>query len=160
MSRPTPTFRVMKNGYDRFAVDEAIERYACEIDVLEQKLAAYELQYQQHVKELQQTKLAYMDLEKSYDAREKTAEEITRASLREANAIISTAQKNADLIIHEALLTARLILSDVSRLYSDADTVKQETAKQLEDLLRRLEEFQVPQLPDLKWLEEAENKMR
>ena len=28
MTAKKPTFRVMKNGYDRFAVDESIESYA------------------------------------------------------------------------------------------------------------------------------------
>ena len=35
MSTQKPTFRVMKNGYDRFAVDDSIDKYAAEVDELE-----------------------------------------------------------------------------------------------------------------------------
>ena len=34
MSTLRPTFRVLKNGYDRFAVDDAIEKYAAQIKEL------------------------------------------------------------------------------------------------------------------------------
>ena len=34
MSTQKPTFRVMKNGYDRFAVDDAIDQYAQQIEVI------------------------------------------------------------------------------------------------------------------------------
>ena len=40
MTAPRPTFRVMKNGYDRFAVDDAIERYAAQVDQLQKQLDA------------------------------------------------------------------------------------------------------------------------
>ena len=102
MTAPRPTFRVLKNGYDRFAVDDAVE----------------------------------------------------------ANEIISAAQKDADAIVHESLVTARLILTDLSRLYGDADMVKDSTKKKLEGLLTELDEFQLPKMPDLRWLNEAEKKMR
>ena len=35
MAAVKPQFRMMKNGYDRFAVDDAIERYQSEIEALE-----------------------------------------------------------------------------------------------------------------------------
>ena len=37
MSSTRPTFRVLKNGYDRFAVDDAIEKYAAQIKDLQEK---------------------------------------------------------------------------------------------------------------------------
>jgi len=39
MSTQKPTFRVMKNGYDRFAVDDAIDQYAQQIEQLQKKLS-------------------------------------------------------------------------------------------------------------------------
>ena len=38
MTAQKPTFRVMKNGYDRFAVDDAIDRYAAMVDQLQRKV--------------------------------------------------------------------------------------------------------------------------
>ena len=44
MSTQKPTFRVMKNGYDRFAVDDAIDQYAQQIEQLQKKLSLYQQQ--------------------------------------------------------------------------------------------------------------------
>lgn len=44
MTAQKPTFRVMKNGYDRFAVDDAIDRYAAMVDQLQRKVELYQQQ--------------------------------------------------------------------------------------------------------------------
>ena len=66
----------------------------------------------------------------------------------------------ADEIIREALGTARLILMDLSRLYNSAGDVKTDMKKELSDLQAELDKFQLPKMPDLRWLDEAEKKMR
>ena len=160
MSAPRPTFRVMKNGYDRFAVDDAVEKYVASIERLEKKAELYERKIQDLNTQMDSMKQEYLRMKNSSEAEKQAADNIARISLREANDIIATAQKNADMIIHEAILTARLILADLSRLYTDANEAKKVSAKQLEDLLQQLEAFKMPQMPDLRWLEEAEKKMQ
>ena len=160
MTAPRPTFRVMKNGYDRFAVDDAVERYAAQVDALQKKLALYEEQMDETNSQLNDLKAKYQEVIAGMDAKQQAADEIARLSLREANQIIDTAQKNADSIVREALSTARLILTDLSRLYSDAGSVKGSMQKQLEDLIQDLDKFQMPKMPDMRWLNEAEQKMR
>ena len=160
MSAPRPTFRVMKNGYDRFAVDDAIEQYAASVERLEKKAELYERKIQELNNQMDSMKQEYLRMKNSSEAEKQAADNIARISLREANEIIATAQKNADMIIHEAILTARLILADLARLYSDANHAKNVSTKQLEDLLHELEEFEMPKMPDLRWLEEAEKKMQ
>lgn len=150
----------MKNGYDRFAVDDAVERYAAQVDALQKKLALYEEQMDETNSQLNDLKAKYQEVIAGMDAKQQAADEIARLSLREANQIIDTAQKNADSIVREALSTARLILTDLSRLYSDAGTVKGSMQKQLEDLIQDLDKFQMPKMPDMRWLSEAEQKMR
>ena len=93
-------------------------------------------------------------------SRKEAAENIARLSLREANQIIATAQKNADEIIRTAISTSRLILMDLSKLYSQAGEVKTEMKGELTDLIKALDSFRIPEMPDLKWLEEAETKLR
>ena len=44
MTAKRPVFRVMKNGYDRFAVDDAIEKYAATVDELEKRITLYQRQ--------------------------------------------------------------------------------------------------------------------
>lgn len=160
MSTQKPTFRVMKNGYDRFAVDDAIDQYAQQIEQLQKKLSLYQQQLVETTRTLEDMKQRYQQILTIEQSRQEAADNIARLSLREANEIISTAQKNADEIIREAISTARLILIDLTKLYSQATDVKGDMKKQLEQLLQQLDDFRIPQMPDMRWLEDAESKLR
>ena len=160
MSTQKPTFRVMKNGYDRFAVDDAIDQYAQQIEQLQKKLSLYQQQLVETTRTLEDMKQRYQQILTTEQSRQEAADNIARLSLREANEIISTAQKNADEIIREAISTARLILIDLTKLYSQATDVKGHMKKQLEQLLQQLDDFRIPQMPDMRWLEDAESKLR
>ena len=160
MSTQKPTFRVMKNGYDRFAVDDAIDQYAQQIEQLQKKLSLYQQQLVETTRTLEDMKQRYQQILTTEQSRQEAADNIARLSLREANEIISTAQKNADEIIREAISTARLILIDLTKLYSQATDVKGDMKKQLEQLLQQLADFRIPQMPDMRWLEDAESKLR
>ncbi len=150
----------MKNGYDRFAVDDAIDQYALQVEQLQKKLELYQQQLVETTRALDDMKQRYQQILTTEQSRKEAAENIARLSLREANEIISTAQKNADEIVKEAISTARLILVDLSKLYSQAGDVKSDMRKQLEDMLTQLDDFRIPQMPDMRWLEEAESKLR
>ena len=160
MSTQKPTFRVMKNGYDRFAVDDAIDQYAQQIEQLQKKLSLYQQQLVETTRTLEDMKQRYQQILTTEQSRQEAADNIARLSLREANEIISTAQKNADEIFREAISTARLILIDLTKLYSQATDVKGDMKKQLEQLLQQLDDFRIPQMPDMRWLEDAESKLR
>ena len=160
MTAQKPTFRVMKNGYDRFAVDDAIDRYAAMVDQLQRKVELYQQQLVETTRQLEEIKGKYESLQAMDASRKEAAENIARLSLREANQIIATAQKNADEIIRTAISTSRLILVDLSKLYSQAGEVKTEMKGELTDLIKALDSFRIPEMPDLKWLEEAETKLR
>lgn len=160
MTAQKPVFRVMKNGYDRFAVDDAIDRYAAMVDQLQRKVELYQQQLVETTRQLEEIKGKYESLQAMDASRKEAAENIARLSLREANQIIATAQKNADEIIRTAISTSRLILMDLSKLYSQAGEVKTEMKGELTDLIKALDSFRIPEMPDLKWLEEAETKLR
>lgn len=160
MTAQKPTFRVMKNGYDRFAVDDAIDRYAAMVDQLQRKVELYQQQLVETTRQLEEIKGKYESLQAMDASRKEAAENIARLSLREANQIIATAQKNADEIIRTAISTSRLILMDLSKLYNQAGEVKTEMKGELTDLIKALDSFRIPEMPDLKWLEEAETKLR
>ena len=136
MSANRPAFRVMKNGYDRFAVDDAIENYAVQIEQLERKVELYQNKLTETMRELEESKARCRQLISTDAARREAAENIARLSLREANDIINTANKNADIIIREALASARGILEDLSALYDEAGSVRTEASGQLEKLLK------------------------
>ena len=160
MTAGKPTFRVMKNGYDRFAVDDAMDRYAAMVDQLQRKVELYQQQLAETTRQLDEIRRKYESLQQSDVSRREAAENIARLSLREANDIIATAQKNADDIIRTAIGTSRLILMDLSKLYTQAGDVKSEMKNELNSLLKSLDDFRIPEMPDLKWLEEAEKKLR
>ena len=63
-------------------------------------------------------------------------------------------------IVRESLQTARLILTDLSKLYGGAEEVKDTTKENLEKVIKDLNSFELPRMPDLRWLEEAEKKLR
>ena len=160
MSTVRPTFKVMKNGYDRFAVDEAVEKLASEIDVLKEQLKANEKETASLREKMSELKLQYSKMEKTLAAEKNAADNLTRLSLKEANEIIVNAQNNADMIIGESLKTARSVLRDLAELYSEADIVRMDTKEKLSDLAAELDEIRLPRMPDIEWLKEAERKMR
>ena len=155
MTAGKPTFRVMKNGYD-----DAMDRYAAMVDQLQRKVELYQQQLAETTRQLDEIRRKYESLQQSDASRREAAENIARLSLREANDIIATAQKNADDIIRTAIGTSRLILMDLSKLYTQAGDVKSEMKNELNSLLKSLDDFRIPEMPDLKWLEEAEKKLR
>lgn len=160
MTAQRPTFRITRNGYDRFAVDDAIERYASEVDQLQKKIELYQEQLVDTTRRLDEMKEKYEAWAKDESARREANENIARLSLREANEIIATAQKNADDIVREALTTARVIVSDLHTLYDQADEMKGQMNRQLEGLMNQLDGFELPRMPDVSWLKDAEKKLQ
>ncbi len=160
MTAKRPTFRVMKNGYDRFAVDDAMESYVSQIDALEKRISLYQTQLSQTSNQLTQLQKQYDEMMSETQQKQAAADDVTRLALVEASEIIATANRNADEIIREALSTARLLLTDLSRLYDQADVVKGDMSEKIEKLRDQLDHFELPRMPDLRWLDEAENKLR
>ncbi|MBR2066920.1 MAG: DivIVA domain-containing protein [Solobacterium sp.] len=160
MSIDRPKFQVKKNGYDRFAVDEAVENYTAEIENLQRKLALYQEQLVESTRQLEGIKEQYRELLRTEKSRKETADEISRLALREANDIVNTAHENADLIIKETLQSSRSILEDLSVLYHDAGMTKMDAQAKLEKLLVDLKNFNLPDMPDISWLKDVKDKMR
>ena len=160
MTAKRPVFRVMKNGYDRFAVDDAVEKYASEVEELEKRIALYQQQLAEDNAKMNQLQQQYLSLEKEYQSRKASNDEMARLALREANEIIAAAQKNADQIVREAVNTASGILSDLSRLYDEAGQAKGYMSDELQKLQKDLDAFRIPTMPDLKWLQDALDQMQ
>lgn len=91
MEPGTPKFRVMKNGYDRFAVDDAVDRYVREIDSLKKQLDLTSRQIQSANEQLAVIRQRYQTLVSELTVKEKAADDIARLALKEANTIIETA---------------------------------------------------------------------
>ena len=159
MTTRRPTFRIMKNGYDRFAVDDVMEQYAAQAAFLQRKLELYQEQMVETTEKLEDLQARYNEIERAVDVRKDAADSITRLSLQEANDVMARAQNNADEIVKEALSVARSILLDLSQLYTEAGEVKSDLSQQLTDLQKSLDNFKLPKLPDMDWLEESDKEL-
>ena len=49
---------------------------------------------------------------------------------------------------------------DLTKLYNSAGDLKVDMSIQLKDLLNQIDAFRLPEMPDMRWLEEAEKKLR
>ena len=137
----------MKNGYDRFAVDDSVDRLSFENETMRQQLETYRSQINHAGEQLSQIKTRYQSLISELTVREKAADDIARLALKEANTIIDTAQYNADTIVREALSTARQLLTEIARIGNDAKDVKEEMQIKLQALAKALEDFEIPVIP-------------
>ena len=151
-------FRIMKNGYDRFAVDDALERLEFQLSSKEQQLQSYIRQTELLSQQLSLVKERYQSLISELSVREKAADDIARLALKEANAVIRSAQHNADSILQEALSTARLVLLEIARISQDAQGLKKDMQDQLKALGDTLNAFKIPELPDLSILNEEDEE--
>ena len=158
MARNRPSFRVMRNGYDRFAVDSAIDNYTSQIEELEREIATYKNNIEDLNHQLINMKDRYNSIMSGIMARERAADDISRIALKEANQIIDAAKKNADFIIMESLNKSKVVLADLVKISNETGTLKQEMRDQLNKIYHDLDELKAPNLPDLDWLEQAKNK--
>lgn len=158
MAKNRPSFRVMRNGYDRFAVDSAIDNYTSQIEELEKEIATYKNNIEDLNHQLTNMKDRYNSIMSGIMARERAADDISRIALKEANQIIDAAKKNADFIIMESLNKSKVVLADLVKISNETGTLKQEMRDQLNKIYHDLDELKAPNLPDLDWLEQAKNK--
>ena len=158
MAKNRPSFRVMRNGYDRFDVDSAIDNYTSQIEELEREIATYKNNIEDLNHQLINMKDRYNSIMSGIMARERAADDISRIALKEANQIIDAAKKNADFIIMESLNKSKVVLADLVKISNETGTLKQEMRDQLNKIYHDLDELKAPNLPDLDWLEQAKNK--
>lgn len=158
MEAKKPKFRIMKKGYDRFAVDDAMDRLEFELDSKDKQLQSYIKQTEFASDQLNQIKDRYQSLVSELNVREKAADDIARLALREANSVISSAQNNADSIVKEALSTAKLVLVEIARISKDAQGVRADMLEKLRQLTESIEAFEVPRIPVVKYINDKDKE--
>lgn len=151
-------FDTMKNGYNRFQVDDCLMKLHDEIAMLTHKVELYRMRSEDVEEQLKDIKQKYEFVVTGLAAKEKAAEDMSRLAMREANTIVNTAQQNADVIVKEALMTARSILLDIAGLGKEAAQLKGSMKEQLDVLEKALNAFEVPPLPDMELLNSTDEK--
>ena len=158
MEAKKPKFRIMKQGYDRFAVDDALDRLQFELDAKEKQLQSYSKQIEFANEQLNLIKERYQSLVSELNVREKAADDIARLALREANTVISSAQSNADSILKEALSTAKLVLTEIARISKDAQGLREDMLQKVHQLTESIEAFQVPKIPVVAYINDKDKE--
>lgn len=151
-------FDTMKNGYNRFQVDDCLMQLHDEIAMLTHKVELYRMRSEDVEEQLKDIKQKYEFVVTGLAAKEKAAEDMSRLAMREANTIVNTAQQNADVIVKEALMTARSILLDIAGLGKEAAQLKGSMKEQLDVLEKALNAFEVPPIPNLELLNSTEEE--
>lgn len=130
-------FDVMRNGYNRYQVDDYVEHLAIEKERLEIQLEKVSKELVQQKKSYDEIYIKYKEIQNNLSIKENAAEGMSRMALREANLVIDTANSNADLIVKEALVNAKTILNDLLNVIKEDKNIEvsDENKKQIENLL-------------------------
>ena len=142
-------FDTMKNGYNRYQVEDYIQTQKLQMESLQKKLEKANLLKEELTREYQELEMRYRDVSENLEVKEKAADEMTRMAMKEANMIVDTAHRNADAIVKESLRMARGILMEVARLGDEANDLKGSMRKELQKITQALDDFETPALPDL-----------
>mgnify|MGYP000270244111 CR=1 FL=1 len=110
-------FDTMKNGYNRYQVEDYIQTQKLQMESLQKKLEKANLLKEELTREYQELETRYRDVSENLEVKEKAADEMTRMAMKEANMIVDTAHRNADAIVEESLMMARGILMEVPLLF-------------------------------------------
>ena len=142
-------FDTMKNGYNRYQVEDYIQTQKLQMESLQKKLEKANLLKEELTREYQELETRYRDVSENLEVKEKAADEMTRMAMKEANMIVDTAHRNADAIVKESLMMARGILMEVARLGDEANDLKGSMRKELQKITQALDDFENPEIPDL-----------
>lgn len=142
-------FDTMKNGYNRYQVEDYIQTQKLQMESLQKKLEKANLLKEELTREYQELETRYRDVSENLEVKEKAADEMTRMAMKEANMIVDTAHRNADAIVKESLMMARGILMEVARLGDEANDLKGSMRKELLKITQALDDFETPEIPDL-----------
>ena len=153
-----PEFRIKRKGYDRFEVDQTIAKLQSDIEAVEKKNLLYQSQVSNLMKQRTLLKRQYDKVLADLTIKEKAAEEMSRLALREANAIIDRAYDNADLIVREAMSSARQILVEIARISNQSHELRDELKDKIKDLDSVIDGLELPEAPNLTWLGEEQDK--
>lgn len=142
-------FDTMKNGYNRYQVEDYIQTQKLQMESLQKKLEKANLLKEELTREYQELETRYRDVSENLEVKEKAADEMTRMAMKEANMIVDTVHRNADAIVKESLMMARGILMEVARLGDEANDLKGSMRKELQKITQALDDFEAPEIPDL-----------
>lgn len=152
-------FDTMKNGYNRYQVEDYLNELEEKMAMLNRKVEMYRKRSEEVEQQLSSIKRKYQYVVDNLAAKEQAADDMARMAMRESNRIVETAQANADVIVKEALMSARSILLDVAKMGTEATELKGNMYEQLTIISKALDDFEIPPLPDMDLLKKDEDEL-
>ena len=107
-------------------------------------------------REAEDYKKRYEEVCQNLSIKERAAYDMTRMAMKEANMIVETAHKNADVIVRESLMMAREVLSEIARLGKEAILLIGSMKDDVSRIAQALDEFETPQIPEMDLLKKEE----
>ena len=145
-------YKIKLFGYNKDQVEFDIISYENQIATLQQNL-------EDAIKNNEELKKSNMVLSKEVQmitrdlhVKDNAMREMSKIAISEANHLVNSASKNADIIISEALSTARLILLELSYTTKLNNDLKNNLKSQIDDIISKIDKFETVELPDLRWL--------
>ncbi len=160
MSNHKKQFQIKRKGYDRFEVDQEIASLQRELQASKKQASLYKEQANNLVQQKDQISRRYETLIDELRVRERAAEEMARIALREANSIIDRAYDNADMIVREAMSSARQILVEIARISTQSHVLRDELQDKIKELENVIDGLELPEAPPLSWLDEEQDRSK
>lgn len=136
-------------------LESEANRQKLETDIAEliNKNEVLKKQLETVISELDHSRRRYDLLLNEMRNRENANDEISRLAMKDANAIIETAHVNADIIIREALSSAREVLIEIARISNESHELKGKLGVKLKKMEAILEGLDLPESPHQKLLD-------
>lgn len=115
-------FRILKNGYDRFQVDQKIHQYQEELNGLQQQIQLYEKQVETYELRQKEAQNKISSLQNELEIRQKMYRDLNDSAIVQANKIVENAHQQAQGILSQALSSTHLLLSQMES-YSDIESI-------------------------------------
>ena len=147
-------FKISRKGYDTYEVDAFIDQMENSLSITNQKLDAYQKQIEHSTHQMMLFKEKYEQLQSQLAIKERAADEISRLALVEANQVIETANTNADIIVNQALTTAKLMLLELNKISEDTKVAKSDLEGRIQQLSKLIDQLELPILPEVNWLQQ------
>lgn len=147
------SFKVVKVGYDKLAVDHTISTLQSSVEQLNKKLEVYEKEIHNTQEAYQKLKVKHTMLVADLSSKEKAADEIARFALKEANVVIEQANEHANMIVNEALHTAKTLLKELVRIANEGKENKAQLLEKLRSLQIIIEGLEFPMIEPFKDIE-------
>lgn len=154
------SFKKSKTGYDRFEVDQEIASLKRQLKTSQNQAKIYKEQVNKTINQKEHLQKRYEKLIDELRVRERAAEEMARIALRESNSIIDKAYDNADMIVREAMSSARQILVEIARISTQSHVLREDLQEKIKELETVIDGLELPEAPPLSWINDDQDKSK